>query len=149
MVKLNSSDDNFNKYQNSFSKLSKGSDEMINNDVVFKKIVMSSNKLLSDISERQVPENGQFKSVSIDYNIPDSTNMAKVTIECDKEYPKTQRRISVGVHHQDRDRLISNYMFKGTKKEVLAYLTDEKNQTEFFNTIKKLSEKTDEYYENL
>ncbi len=150
MVRLNNNgDNNYNNYANSLGKLNKGDIVMENNEQVFKKIVNTSNEMLANLAERLVPENGKFNSVAIDYKLPKSNNMAKVMIECDLEDPKTQRRISVGVHHKDRDRLISNYICKGTKKEVLDYLKAEENKQTFFDTINELSAKTNEYYDNI
>ncbi len=146
MIRLNN---NFGNYAASFCGVRKGSDTMPDKDTVLKKIVTTSNGLLAEAACRQVPENNKFVPVSIDYKLPSSQNRAKVTVEYDNITPENQRRISVGVYHQNRDRVISNYLYKGTKNEVIEYLKDEKNQQAFIDAIKTLSDKTDEYYSSL
>ena len=140
---------NYNNKVYSFKGLKKGFDEMDKKEIVLKKIVTTSNDILANAAEKQVPENDKFSDVSIEYQIPTTQNMAKVIIECDGKEPKTIRRIAVGVHHQNSDRIISKYLYKGTKKELLNYLRDENNQEIFLDIIKELSEKTDDYYSNL
>ncbi len=149
MIKLSNNYNNLDTGKIFFTGVKKDSNVETDKNAVFKKIVRTSNEIIASSAERQVPENGKFKPVSVGYHIPGSQNMAKVIVECDGEEPKTQRRIRVGVHHQDRDRLTSNYIYKGTKKEVLEYLSDEKNLAQFIETIKKLAAETDKYYSNL
>jgi len=147
MIKFNNND--YNNRVSSFGGKRKDITAMTGKENILKERASKCNKMLANLSERSVPENNKFQPVSVDYNLPDSQNMAKVTVECDYENPANQRRVSVGVHHKDRDRLISNYLFKGTKQEVINFLKDEKNQQQFVDSIKTLSAKTDEYYDKL
>lgn len=142
-------DNNYNNYSASFFGVRKETGKMPDKETVLNKIVTKSNEMIASAAEKQVPENGKFTPLTISYNIPDSMNMAKITIECDENEPKTTRRVSVGVHHQNADRLISNYIFKGDKSKVIEYLNNADNSSEFIKTIKELSEKTDNYYNNL
>ena len=112
-------------------------------------IMAKGREELCDMTEREVPENGDFKKVVIAFLIPDSNNEAEVSVESDKNNFKTQRYLSVGVHHKSRDRLLSKYILNGTKKEILDYLNDDKNQTEIIEKIQELSKKVDNYYNSL
>ena len=146
MIRFNN---NYNNYSASFSGVRKEMGKMPDKDTVLKKIVTTSNGMLASAAEKQLPENGKFKPITIEYKIPDTMNMAKIGIEYDENEPKSMRRLTVGVHHQNADRLISNYVFKGDKNQVIEYLNNADNAPDFVNTIKELSEKTDNYYSNL
>jgi len=149
MVKFNN---NFNKYDNkipSFTGERKDIQSMPDEETVLKERTAQNNEMLANLSERSVPENNKFSPITVEYNLPNSRNMARVTVEYDEQMPATQRRITVGVHHKDRDRLISNYLYKGTKQEVINFLKNEKNTLRFIESIKALSAATDKYYENL
>lgn len=149
MIRFNNNYNNYNNCSASFSGVRKETGKMPDKETVLNKIVTTSNGMLASAAEKQVPENGKFKPITIEYKIPDTVNMAKITIECDENEPKATRRLSVGVHHQNADRLISNYVFKGDKNQVIEYLNNADNAPDFVNTIKELSEKTDDYYNNL
>lgn len=146
MDKINSK---FNSYNPSFSKTDKDKSVMLNKDEKMKILVPTTKEVLTDIAEKEVPENGQFRKVFVSFDIPNSTNEAKLIIEQDETEPKTQRRLSVGVHHQNSDRLISNYLLKGTKKEIIDFLKDDNNNQEIIDAVNILSSKTDDYYSSL
>ena len=57
----------------------------------------------------------------------------------------------MGVHHKNSDVLISNYLFKGTKKEVLEYIKTLSGErlNELTEVIKELSEESDKYHSSL
>ena len=83
------------------------------------------------------------------FAVPDTDNKALLGIEYDETEPKTQRRLFVGVHHNNSDRLTRNYLLKGTKTEILEYLKDDSNQQSIIDSVNTLSKKTDEYYSSL
>ncbi len=108
--------------------------------------VNKTREVLAERAEMEVPENGKFSSVSASFKIPDTQNKARIIISHDELEPKNLRRLSVGVHHINSDRLTSNYILKGTKKEILDYLKDQKSQDELIGIIGHLSESVDKYY---
>lgn len=122
---------------------------MKSRDDLLKRIVPSSSKSFSEFIISKVPENGKFQPFSFSYVIPGTTNKVKMTVEYDGQDPKTQRRLSVGVHHKDRDRLTSEYILKGTKKEIMSYLQDDKNYDFLRKTINELCDQTEAYYNSL
>lgn len=140
---------NQNNYNTSFSGIRKDKPVMLDKAAKMNILVPKSKEVLSDIAQREVPENGQFKKVFVSFKVPETQNEALITIEHDSKEPKTQRILSVGVHHQNSDRLVSNFLLKGTKKEILDYLKDDKNNQDIINYINHLSGKVDESYSSL
>ena len=114
-----------------------------------KQLVEYSIDLLLDMAEREVPENGSFKKVRVIFELPHTNNEGMIIIEPDEKDIKTGRYITTAAKHQHADRLISNYMFKGTKNDVMEYLKVPENRAKVIESINTLSDKTDEYYSSL
>jgi len=146
MDKINNNNNNFIA---SFSGIKRNKPAMLDKTAKMNILVPKSKEVLLGIAERAVPENGQFKKVFVSFRIPESQNEALLTIEHDSKEPKTQRLLSIGVHHQNSDRLISNFLLRGTKKEILTYLKDDKNSKIIIDYVNHLSDKVDESYSSL
>lgn len=101
---------------------------------------------LSERAEKEVPENGKFTGISVSYLIPDSQNIGKCIIKYDPLNPKDSRRLYAGVNRAGSDRLVSVELLKGSKKDILNYLSKQENQKEVIENIKDLSKEVDEYY---
>lgn len=99
--------------------------------------------------ENEVPENGKFAPLSVSWNLPGSLNRAMLAVEADALNPKDSRRLSVGVTRAGSDKVRQGYILKGTKKEILEFVKDPKNQEEIIKTARQLSDSTDEYYSEL
>lgn len=140
---------NNQNYINSFHGSNKDKPVMLNKDERMKILIPECKKVLSDIAQREVPENGKFMRVYVDFEIPETMNKGIFTIEHDEKDPNKLRTLSLGVHHQNRDKLFSNYLLTGTKQEILDYLKDSANQDKLIETVNHLSEKTDDYYSSL
>lgn len=140
---------NNNIYNTSFKSTS-GENEMSldkNADMIL--LMDLCTKDLSEKGERMIPENGKFSKVMVGFYVPNSNNKGMFKVEHDTEDPKTQRILSIGVYHKNSDRVISNILKVGTKKEILDYVKSKENTQVFIDTINALSEKTDEYYASL
>lgn len=137
------------QYQSKYQGLSKGKIAMLSKDEKMQILVPKGSDLLMQRVEREVPENGKFKKISVSFDIPDTQNKAQFFIEADAKDYKDKRILSIGVHHQNSDRVVSNYMFKGTKQEIIDYLKDSKNFPEFTQTVNELSTAVDDYYASL
>ncbi len=112
-------------------------------------LVPKTKEVLCDIAEREVPENGQFRKVYVTFDVPETNNQAVLSIEHDAVEPKNQRRLSIGVHNKNSDRIISNFLKKGSKSEILEYLKDNGNMEQIIEAVNKLSNKTDDYNSTL
>lgn len=137
------------QYQSKYQGLSKGKIAMLSKEEKMQILIPKGSDLLMQRMEREVPENGKFQKISVSFDIPDTQNKAQFLIEADAKDYKDQRILSIGVHHQNSDRVISNYMFKGTKQEIIDYLKDNSNFPEFTQTVNELSDSVDDYYASL
>lgn len=135
-----------NNYIASFQAINKGKNEMQEDKSKMDNLVAKTMEFLSDRTDKEIPENGLFRKIFVAFDVPKTNNEAMLILEMDNEDPRTQRRLSVGVHHQNADRLTSNYLSKGTKQEIINYLNNKENQAEITESVKKLSDKTDDYY---
>ncbi len=140
---------NYNNYNSSFSGIDKDKIPMLSDDEKTNLLIEKSRDILYQRAEREVPENGKFRKIFVAFDIPQTQNEALITIEHDAIDPKTNRRLSVGVHRQNSDRITSNYIFKGPKKEVLDYLKNNDNQNELYKIVTDLSKSVDDYYSSL
>ena len=94
---------------------------------------------LAEIAEREVPENGKFLRVIMGFVVPEEPDKkAKIIISHDTLNPKTSRRLAIEVVKNNDDRAHKTYIFKGTKKEILDYLKDDKNYPKIVENIKQL-----------
>lgn len=140
---------NFNNYKASFSGIEKKENKMFDKNKAMNILMTSCKEGLYNAAERKVPQNGIFSKISVAFEIPKSNNEGLLYITHSAEDPKTQRVLSVGVHHKNSDRMISNILLKGTKEEILANLSSKENTQELVNIVNHLSDKTDEYYASL
>lgn len=140
---------NTNLNKTAQSNLNKGNSPMPDRDEIIKKLTNMAVSYLKDVSERAVPENGKFTNSFVTIELPESQNIALISIEPSAKEPKTQRILLVGVHNKHSDRIFSNYMFTGTKKEVLDYIDGGKNNSEIIESINTLSKKADDFYSSL
>ena len=140
---------NINNNNISFSSIVKGQPKVSEKGSTTDLLISKSREYLAQRAEREVPENGIFTRLFVAYDIPETNNEAIIAIEHDEKEPKTQRRLSIGVHNQHSDRLFSNYVLKGTKQEIINYLNNKENQETIKTTVSNLSAKVDEYYSSL
>lgn len=140
---------NINNNNISFSSIGKGQPKVSEKGSTTDLLISKSREYLAQRAEREVPENGIFTRLFVAYDIPETKNEAIIAIEHDEKEPKTQRRLSIGVHNQHSDRLFSNYVLKGTKQEIINYLNKKENQEVIKTTVANLSAKVDEYYSSL
>ena len=94
--------------------------------------------------EYQVPENGKYAPYIFYLNDSYAQNRIRYAIEYDPNEPKEQRVFSVGVSKLYNDKMAQEFVFKGTKKEILEYLKSPKSQEEIYEAILKLSNKIEE-----
>lgn len=140
----------FNQYNSNNikkeNKVNPMSDEQVNfEDRVFPKVC----EVLSEIAEQRVPENGIFSRVFVAFDIPNSkTNEGFLDIVYHPK-DKNQRVLSTNVHHKNSDRIFSNIIMQGTKKEVMEYIQNAKNHPSLIASELELSSKVDDYYSSL
>ena len=136
-----------NNFTNKASTISKEErlSKMTNEEKIYE-FAPNAAKLLAKKAEYEVPENGQFGKCAISFNIPGTQNTAYYLVEHDILEPKDQRRFSIGAVRNGSDRMTSVQLIKGTKKEILEFLQDDKNAQLFRDTLVKVSNSTDEHF---
>jgi len=95
-------------------------------------------------AEFQLAENGKCAPYIFYLNDSYSQNRIRYAIEYDPNNPKEQRVFSIGVSKQYNDKMAQEFLFRGTKKEILEYLKSPEAQEEIYGTILKLVEKIEE-----
>ena len=140
---------NNNQINTSFSGISDSKRKIMTKEEKMNILVTKASDLLAKRAEREVPENGKFRRIFVAFDVPDTQNEALISIEQDETQPKDMRRLSVGVHRLGSDRVTSNYIVKGTKKEIIEYLKKSEFKEEFTDTVNSLSHSVDDYYSSL
>ena len=140
---------NLNQYNMSFAGIKKDASQMNDKEIAMNKLVTNCKNALYDFTDESVPENNDFQRIYVDFKIPDTQYRALMAVESDKSNPNTQRCLLVGVRHQNRDRLFSNYLLSGNKQEILQYLKDDSNKSDILDSIENLSNSADDYYSTL
>lgn len=95
-------------------------------------------------AQYQVPENGKCAPYIFHLNDSYAQNRIRYAIEYDPNEPKDQRVFSVGVSKMYSDKMAQEFVFSGTKKEILEYLKSPEVQDEIYETIIRLSNKVEE-----
>ena len=103
-------------------------------------------KILAKKAQFEVPENGKFSKVGIIFNIPNTQNLAHYNIEYDELEPTNTRRFSIGATRKGSDRLTSVYLAKGSKQDIINFLSDEENCSKIQETLRQVSQETDDYF---
>ena len=117
----------------------------LNNDEKLDKLIEGVQKYIAENGERQIPENGKFSArVGLFFDIPGTENEAVLSVSHDEVDPKTQRRFSVGVRRKNSDKVTSEFLAKGTKKEILEYVKNKENYPVIKKTVLELSKHADE-----
>ncbi len=140
---------NNNQINTSFSGLLKKDLNKMTKDEKMDILVEKASNLLVQRAEREVPDNGKFSRIFVAFDIPDTQNEALISFEHDEIEPKDMRRLSIGVHRANSDRITSKYIVKGTKKELIEYLKKTEFKKEFTDTVNSLSHSVDNYYSSL
>lgn len=78
---------------------------------------------------KSLPEQGRFERHSVSMTYPGTTCDGFLIYEYDlTDSSQRGRRLRASMCRQDSDRMISHYLFKGSKAECLAWLEEPRNQ---------------------
>ncbi len=140
---------NSNNYNTNFNGVNNDSNNTAKNQDKMEILMNRLCEVLSERTENEVPENGKFSPISVSFSIPQTNNKAKAIVEYDALAPKNLRRLSIASHHANSDRLISTYILRGTKQEIIDYINNPQNQKKLIKLADELSDSVNEYYSNL
>ena len=107
------------------------------------KLIDKCADVLKEEAERRVPENNKFSRVFAAFNVPDANYEAFISISHDELEPKNTRRISVEIGRVNSDRNYMQYIFKGTKKEILEFLAGAESRKSILKSAAELMEAAD------
>ncbi len=143
--------DKINNYTNQYNTpMAKDQSKVLNKSERMNILIPKSKEVFSQIVEKEVPENGNFRKVFITMSIPESQNQGLIAVEESSKDSKNLRNLLLGVRHKDRDRLASVYLLQNCPKaEIIKFLNDNSNIQDIIDTINKLSDETDDYYSSL
>ena len=108
--------------------------------------IVKAMQTLGDVSAQlyaDIPKTGEFKkqSFALSFSHGDQSKFIVHTfVEPDYEIPE-MRRLSVGVSMQGSDICVSNYVLKGTREEILAFLRNDFSSDEMLEKLQKLLDK--------
>lgn len=105
------------------------------------------NKLYRAVAERlaekaqdNIPETGRFKKYTISGHFTGEDIRGILGVEGTHQ-SDSARCVSLGVYCDGDDRMVSNFLFTGTKQEVLQWLKSPKGQQEIVDAYIHLEEK--------
>ena len=109
-----------------------------------KLLVSKAMEVVADLTREKVPEDGIFQSISVIFDYPSTPVTGRLMVE--KSYQQTNsRRITAGMYRKGDDRLVSNYLYVGTKQEILAWLSAQENISHLIDTYEHLAEKAKDF----
>lgn len=122
-------------------------DNLSDNDKT-KLAAKSAVNYLKENIERTVPENGEFskRAAAVAFKIEGTQNFAKLSVEHSPTNPKNERVVLLSVFRQGSDKLFSNYILDGTKKDIVEYFKNDKLSEQVYETAQGLSDKVDKHY---
>ena len=104
--------------------------------ILFQKVA----EVLTEHAHPRVPERGSFRKAAVDAEIREEGWVATLGIE-ESYLSETERRVRLGVHNTGDDRLVSHYLFKGTKQEILTWLNSPEGLAQIIESCDHLIEK--------
>mgnify|MGYP004574361519 CR=1 FL=1 len=136
----------YNNGRNNFmGNINKPNSELSSEEIRDKRAVNCAKKLSIDYVNI-VPENGDFAPRRFSFDIPDTQNESIYTLEVDKNNPKDQRIFSIGASRKGSDMLVSCVLCNGTKKEIIDFLKDDKNNELFKKVVQETSDAIDDKF---
>ena len=137
---------NFIKYNSSCTGLQKEKIKMPIEENELNILTSKMREVLLQRIEKELPENGKFAPISVSYTMPETQNKIKIIAEYDPIEPKEQRRLLLSSYRLGSDRMVSSYILKGTKKELMDYIKQDESQNKIIKIADELSKSVDEYY---
>lgn len=100
-------------------------------------------KLLAERVEKEVPASGRFMPISVSFDYPGTAYSAYLRLEPSALGDGTERCLRSYMGEKGSDKVISHYMYAGTKDKVLAWLKDKKNEKDLRQSYEELKQGAD------
>lgn len=102
-------------------------------------LIRKGKKIFRDNVEKALPEHGPAQRVFVAFDYPGTEYEAFLTAEADC-LDWNGRRVSVMMRPQGSKRVMSSYIWKGTKQELLRWLDREECQSELQERFQDLAD---------
>lgn len=101
-------------------------------------LIQKCREVFRDSVEERLPEQGPAQRVFVAFDYPGTEYEAFLTAEADR-LNWSGRRVSIMMRPKGSDRVMSNYIWKGTKQELLQWLDQEGREGELQRLFQDLS----------
>ena len=91
----------------------------------------------------RIPEKGIFKPYGFRFDVYGTKNVGMMQVEYKSG---ADRILKLGVLREGTDRLYSNFLPSGTNQDLIAYLENPDNLSDWLTSIQHLSDTVDAYY---
>lgn len=108
------------------------------------KLYQAVAELLVEKAKVSLPEAGSFRKITVGGNVKGEICHSILGIE-ESYSSQTERYVTLGVYREGEDRVVSNYLFKGTKQEVLEWLESPEGLTQIIEAYEHLEEKVKDW----
>lgn len=102
-------------------------------------LIQKGKKIFRDNVEKKVPEEGPTQRVFVAFDYPGTGYEAFLAAEED-HLNRNSRRVRVMMRPQGSGRVMSNYIWKGTKQELLRWLDQEERESELLKIFQDLAD---------
>lgn len=101
-------------------------------------------ELLVKKARELVPETGSFQKVCIEGHYSGTDCHSYLSIE-NSHRSETERQVTLGVFREGYDKLVSNYLYTGTRQEVLSWLESREGLKQIIKAYEHLEEKAKDW----
>lgn len=102
-------------------------------------LIRKGRKVFRDDVEEKLPEEGPAQRVFVAFDYPGTEYEAFLAAEADR-LDRNGRRVSVMMRPQGSNRVMSSYIWKGTKQELLRWLDREERESELRELFQNLAD---------
>lgn len=102
-------------------------------------LIRKGKRIFRDNVEKGLPEQGPAQRVFVAFDYPGTEYEAFLTAEADR-LDWNGRRVSVTMRPQGSDRVMSSYIWKGTKQALLRWLDQEERESELRELFQNLAD---------
>lgn len=95
---------------------------------------------LAENIRKRVPVQGSFEKIAVRYRYPETEVRGLLMVEEDL-LQQDNRRLTAAMFFLEDDRMISNYLMKGSNQEILDYLHSENGIHKMIETYEHLKTK--------
>lgn len=101
-------------------------------------------EVMTERIHNEIPQSGDFKTISVSFQIPSTNNKGYMFIEPSLTGTPKQRRLRIGVCRKGDDKLHSYYLLHDTTERIAEYLQSDKIVKVLIENFQVLSDRVDD-----